>query len=234
MTLRYVGALVCIAFLTACSSQVGIEGEVFVENNGVATKLANVDIQIIPEDVFAKYIKTKLQNSGAEKVKLEGRIESLKKSIADLEKSANDVMNAQMKLAAMGGGFTREMMPSPLMAQANSQVSQTLDATGKYKQDIGDIQTAIAGLNSGKNGDYYYANSIDGALLKVTTNADGKFKFDVPTGKPYILMAAKGGNYWFLHVPQKGKSDFNLTNANSLKTNCDICVFNGTKTPESM
>jgi hypothetical protein len=177
--------------VSGCSSSSLFEGEVFVENNGVATKLANVDIQIVPEEAFVKYIKTKFKDSSAEKDKLDGRIQSLEKNIADLERSANDVRNAQMNVARMGGGFTREMMPSPLMAQANSQVMMTSDATDRSKQDIRDLQMAIVGLKSGKNGQYYYSNSIEGALLKVATNADGKFKFEAPTGKPLINPAIK-------------------------------------------
>jgi len=237
----FVLSLAATFLFSGCSSKVEIEGEAFVENNGVATKLANVEIQIVSEENFAKYIKSKAAGIDAEVAKINSQIESREKSIADLNKSAQAVMEAQMKMASLGGwnvnslgGQYMQQQQNALSAQVSASISKSSDAVESSRRDIEKLKKSIDGLKSGKNGAYYYSDKVPEPILKVSTNSDGKFKIEASSEKRVALVASKGDNFWFIWVTPKGAKNLNLTNANSLDTNCDVCIFNGKTTPQSL
>jgi len=235
-------ALAAVVACSACSSKIDIEGEAFVEHNGAATKLANVEIQIIPEEEFVKFIKSKLGSIDGEVAKINSQIELREKSIADLRKSTQAVWDAQMKMANLGaswnvntlGGQYYQQQQNAILADSSASVGKSTEAIVRNEQDVEKLKESIRGLKTGKNAGFYYSDKIPGAILKVSTNSDGKFKIDAPTGKRAALVAFKGERYWFLWVTPKGAKNLNLTNGNSADTDCEICIFNDKSSPESL
>ncbi len=241
------GILVLLA-CSGCSPKIEIEGEAFVEKSGVATKLANVEIQIVPEEQFAKFIKSKVAAIDGEIVSINARIKQREDSIDVMTKSNQTVMDAQMKLfdiqlkvASIGvlnidtlGGQYRTQQLESAHAKAGESMKKSSDAIDDSKREVEKLKQSIEGLKTGKNASFYYSDKIPESIAKVSTSADGKFKIAVPSEKRAALVAAKGDTYWFLWVSPKGAKNLNLTNSNSTDTNCDTCIFDGKTIPQSL
>lgn len=225
---RYLVTIGCVALLTACSNQVGIDGEIYVESNGKATKLALVDIQVIPEDVFKTHIKQQLPKADAEEKRLQESVNRLEESIASIRKAAGDVMVNTMAVAGMGGGSYGAM------ATSSNLMGQAADAVGSSQKTIDEMKAKIDGLKTGANSSFYYPTNLQGDIQKVASDADGKFKINIPKGKRSVLAAAKDDKYWFILLdPSNVKNPVALTNKNMNGTACNECVFTKTTTPAS-
>jgi len=241
--MRYVLPIILAATFSmyGCSSKIEIEGEAFVETNGIATKLANVEIQIIPEEQFSKFIKSKAENIEGEVSKIKSQIKSKEDSIASLNAGAQAIMSAQMNVVTTGSwntdnvaGQYMQKQQDALFAQAGASVQKSADSVRENEKEIENLKQSIDGLKSGKNAKFYYDKDMPGAVFKASTNSDGKFKIDSPSGKRMALIASKGDNYWFLWVKPDGPKAINLTNANSSSSGCGDCIFDGKTTPQSL
>jgi len=214
-----------MALLSGCSSSVSVEGDVFVEKDGKATKLALVDIQVIPEDAFKAHIKQQLTKTGAEIARIQGVMDSQEASLANLRQAAADLQGRAVDVAAMGGTTYGS---SSLLGQASGILASGEDKIAKMKAEI-------EGLKTGANGKFFYPAGLQGEIQKVTSDADGKYKLTVAKGKRSILAATKDDKYWLIWLdPSKTNGPVLLTNKNLNGTACGECVFTATATPATL
>lgn len=217
MVKAYMIMMVCVALLMACSNQIGVDGEVFVESEGKATKLALVEIQVIPEDIFKVHIKQQLPKVEAEAKRLQESINRFEDSIADIRNATGGVMAHKMG------------------ATSNSLLGQAVGAVSRTEEFIAKMKNEIEGLRTGANSKFYYPSNLQGEIQKVTSDADGKFKLNVPKSKQSVLAATKDDKYWIILLdPSNIKERIVLTNKNLNGTFCGECLFTRTTTPESL
>jgi hypothetical protein len=238
---NYFAIGVAAILIAGCSSKIELGGEVFIENGGAATKLSNVDIQVIPEDKFIAFIKSRTAKVTDETTKINSEIQELEESKGNIGEAARDLIMAKYKRQSIGGwntnsvgGVYQQQQQNIMNDQANAQVTKSINAMHEIESRVAELNRSIEGLKNGKNGAFFYSNNIPGALTKISTNSDGKYSFLVESDKRVALVASKGQNYWFLWVAPKGSKTLNLSNTNANDINCDICVFDGKTTPSSL
>lgn len=221
-----------LALLSACSSKQDIEGEVFIENGGVGTKLTLVEIQVVPEAQFLAYIKQQLPKIEQETKKIEGDIALLEAGNTSLRANIDDIFVKQMAVASMGGMSVMNGT-NPLINSSNETVAMAKAQVEKTNTSIYELKTNINGLTTGTNGKFFYSPTISGATQKVSTNADGKFKLSVERGAKVALVASKDNFFWYLWItPDKNTTVLTLSNKNLNGMECPECIFNRTVTPK--
>ena len=209
-----------VALIAGCSSSVSIEGDVFFEKDGKATKLALADIQIIPEDAFKAHIKQQLTKADAEIARMQDSIRSQEASLANIRQAA-----AGLYGQSMGGADYRS---ASLLGSASNVL-----ASGDNK--ITNMKSELEGLKTGANGKFFYPTELQGEIQKVTSDADGKFKLTVAKGKRRILAATKDDKYWLIWLdPSAINGPILLTNKNLNGTSCSECVFTVAVTPATL
>lgn len=224
------------AFLgIGCSSKQDIEGETFIDLGGRgASKLALVDIQIVPEDKFIAHIKNKLPKAAEEAAKLKASIADFEvldaRGQALIQQSRSLQMQSSM-MASTGGMLAEAAIGAARNSGEVSSLAAQLDESRKRAQKH---SKDLDGLSSGAN-NLYFSEKIDGAVLTTASNVDGKFKLSLESGKKVVLVAAKEGFGWALWItPDKSKPTITLSNKNLSGSSCDDCVFNGKVTPKSL
>lgn len=221
---KLICSLLCAVSLVGCSNQLGIDGEVFVENGGNASKLALVDIQIIPEEAFKAHIKQQLSKADIEENRLQEYINEQEENLARIRQTAGDVMANTMAVGSYGALATSSM----LMNQASAAVSNT-------EKSLEESRAEIKGLKSGANSRFYYPTDLKDEIQKVTSNAEGKFTISIPKGTRSVLAAVKDDKYWIILLdPSKTKKTIALTNKNLNGTSCEECFFTQSTTPGSL
>lgn len=225
----HVAGVAIVILLSACSSQVNVDGNVFTESNGKATKLALVDIQIIPEDVFKAHTKQQLLKAEEEAKRIKENIDRQQKSLDNIRQASAAVMGNTMGYVAMGG--------SPYggaVGTSSSLLGQAAGAVASGEESLAKMRAEVEGLKSGANGKFFYPNGLQGEIQKVASNADGNFKVTLSKGKRVVLAAAKDNLYWLLWVdPSKINGPITLTNNNLNGTACGECVFTTASTPST-
>lgn len=215
----YMKKIVFSAGLTAfvllgagCSSKQEIEGEAFIDLRGSASKLALVDIQIVPESQFISHIKSQLPKAEAEVQKLSKKKSEEEAELSQLQARADSLIKG----------------PSAILLMATSVVASINRNIQSLTSEI-DAQSSGASL-------IYYTGKIDGAIFATSTNSDGKFKLSLETGKKVALVAVKDNRLaWALWLtPSKSKPTITLSNKNLSGSNCDECIFNAKVTPKSL
>jgi hypothetical protein len=226
----HVAGVVFVILLGACSSQVNVDGNVFTETNGKATKLALVDIQIIPEDVFKANIKQQLLKTEEEAKRIKVHIDRQQRSLDNILKASAEVMGNTMGYAAMGGSAYGGAVGTSI-----SLLGQAAGAVASVEESLAKLHAEVEGLKSGNNGKFFYPTGLQGEIQKVASNADGNFKLTLNKGKRVVLAAAKDDLYWLLWIdPSKINGPITLTNNNLNGTACSECVFTATSTPSSL
>ena len=215
---------------SGCSSKQDIDGEAFLDLGGGASKLALVEIQIVPEDQFIAHIKKQYPKAREEAVKLKASIEEFEK--ADAEFQAQEAQSAALRATAgMYSSMGIGSVPSSTISESislSNRIAASMNKTGKR------LTKQAFDLASGAS-NVYLAGKFDGALLATTTNADGKFKLSLDSGKKVALVAIKDDLTWALWItPDKSKPTITLSNKNLTGTRCSECVFTDKVTPKSL
>ena len=328
-----------IVFLCAgCTSKIELEGDVFVEKDGVATKLANTEIQLVSELDFVKFIKTRTQALDAEISRLNAQIAFKEAAVAELnnstskinkelisvrevqykvvkarpnaytaavlaavgdlpgvaEQKANEKLRylyAQMALGKQLIALKTQMISSEishdiltlkeknmsgaaidesslssleetkakinagkisvkqlepldkkyggnssasLQDAVNNAIEKNSINSERYTTETSKLKESIEGLKSGRNAEFYYSKKIPNALFKTATNSDGHYSLKLESKIRTALVASTGKKYWFLWVSPESEKRLDLSNLNSVDTNCDLCIFNLSTTPQSL
>lgn len=231
MRLAIVSFISILAFITGCSSSVSLDGEAFIDSKGGATKLALVEIQVVPVDKFVSHIKKQIPMADAEATKLSEWIIGFKKR--DAEAQALIAQSAMLQQQTFLLGTSRG---GAMIAAEGAHASRELATSMNESRSIAAKKSDdLRGISTGAN-KVYFAGKIDGAVLSTSTDADGKFKLSVPAGEKVVIVAVKDDLAWALwRIPDKSQPTLTLSNKNLSGTNqCSDCVFDGIVTPKSL
>jgi len=221
--------IVSIFFMSACSNQISVDGSVFVEHNGKATKLALVDIQVIPENVFRAHVRQQLIGAEVEERRIQESIEKQQKSLENIRRSFDETYEKTMEHIAMGRSSYGEAIKSRALLE------QALDTIATSEKSISSMRNEIVGLRSGANSKFFYPTELQDKIQKLTSDADGNFKVTLQKGERSVLAATKNGYYWLIWIDTKKiNAPIALTNKNLNGTACGDCVFSESSTPSSL
>ena len=203
-------ALVFAGLVGACSSPIEVDGQVFVDSSVGATKIAQADIYVVPEQTLLQNLKALTPKMKAEYERLHALHESNSKYFEKTILLAQALQ--QLELNRSG------TVAFSILNTATASLKGQTALFAKSKHDLD-------GLGTGANSGFFYADCIQGQTAKTTSDADGRFKLNVDAGERVALVARKDDFYWFLWLaPKKGEPVY-LTNKNLNGSDCDACVF---------
>jgi len=243
---RYATALFLTAALTVgCSPPLEINGQVFIDTAGSATKVAQVEIYVVSEEALVNNLKSSLTTIRAEYDRLQAVHQVNSRHLASkvaLARQAqlNAIESAKLQLIAIESGI---LLPCPIFSpDCNAQRASTTNdiietshnARTNARKKFEESEAALTGLANGSNADFFLPIAIQGASVAAMSDADGEFKLSLEAGKRVAIIGKKDKLVWLIWMtPKKGDQIF-LTNKNLNGTQCDACVFNKSELESTM
>ncbi|MGQ3052805.1 MAG: hypothetical protein ACT6S0_13555 [Roseateles sp.] len=221
MKIRATAYCLLTAAMTGCTPLIETNGQVFIDSSGSARKLAQVEIYVVPEDTLVKNLKAAMPAMASEFTRLKADHDSSKQSLAQ---AMGHAQQAQM-LATASRISTSQMPNAGLASSAVETVQAATKSLKAANERAREAKDAVVGLATGRNAAFYVPQATQGNSIVTTSDADGKFKLSLVSGKRVAIVARKDDLSWFVYVtPNKGEQIL-LTEKNLNGTGCDACVF---------
>lgn len=224
-------ALCLAAALTlGCSSSIETNGQVFMDSSGSATKVAQAEIYVVSEESLVNNLKSSVPTIKAEYERLhaahKSNSEYLAKTVALAQQAQRLAITSSISMA---GPSAWPGSNAQLASSTNTMMETASRSLTDAKKSFEESEASLTGLANGSNADFFLPKVIQGAPVAATSDADGKFKLSLDTGKRVAIIAKKDKLAWLIWVtPKKGDQIF-LTNKNLNGTQCESCVFNKTQ-----
>lgn len=191
-----------------------ISGQVFIVTKGAENiKLALVEVSAIPEREMLQHVNA---------------TQDVKKKLL------NEVLLARKEASVARDALTTVTMKWAKKLQEGGYVNRDSydEEIDPVKQRYAEASTAEdAAMQKYTNGAYYFSRLPAGISIS-KTDADGKFKLDLPAGK-YALAAKSSRHvsdeteeyYWLVWInTSSSNQSIMLSNDNLVKTGCTDCV----------